>query len=497
MKEKATTKFFNNCKICLLKQSLNDLRVYGRGIGVRQPTIKKKQELIEDIIGVLSGAIVPIEVSKRGAPVKNTSINREFLVEIERIKLTYLNELNEENGASLSMLETPTKDFIIKKPKKESPATLVFEDEAQESDEYFAPIYKGQVVDFNGVMHLLPLDFQTGGETTIIPTRLLKEQDIRVGDVVSCRAKKKDGALIATAILTVNDLVLNSFSRGNFNKDEIVYPTNPLSFIKAGRKNSVFGKYMHWFAPVCKGQRACIVAPPKSGKTTVLLDVLKSVKACNDDVYPMVLLVDQSPETVSKFRTVAPKDSFVYTTYEDDPERQVFAGEFVLERAKRYAECGKNVVLFIDSLNTLASAFNETEASSGGKTLACGLERKTVHYIKKFFGASRAFTSGGSLTIIATLASSTGSPADDVIVGEISGIANAEIALDMQLAMKRCYPALSPTRTHVTNDGNEEFDKLDRSLRQSFLIKYSAEDLLKGLEDSESFEEMYSYLNQR
>ena len=497
MKENATKRFINACKIFLLKQGLNDLRAYGRGIGVEQPTAKKKQELIEDIIGVLTGKIVPIEVSKRGAPVKNASVSAEFMAGIEPIKLNFLNELNEENGVTLPTAMDGGKDFILKKPKKNSPSTLVFEDETQEADEYFAPIYKGQVTDFNGVLHLIPLDFQDGGETIILPNRFVKEQDIRKGDVISCRAKKKDDVLVVTAVLTINELVVNSFTRGDFNKDEIIYPTQPLSFVKEGRKNSVVGKYMQWFAPICKGQRACIVAPPKAGKTTVLYDVLKSIKACNDNVYPMVLLVDQSPETVSKFRAIAPKDSFIYTTYEDEPDRQVFAGDFILERAKRYTECGKHVVLLIDSLNTLATAFNETDASVGGKTLACGLERKTVHYIKKFFGASRAFVDGGSLTIIATLSSSTGSPADDVIVGEISNIANAEIGLDLQLAMKRCYPALNPTRTHVTSDTNDEFNRLDKLLRPTFLEKHGAEDLLKGLETVETYEEMFGYLSQR
>lgn len=493
MKGKAINRFIDTCKIFLQQQGLNDLRAYGRGVGVEKPTAKKKEQLIADIVGVLSGSIVPIEVSKRGAPVKNDAVSPEFLREIERIKLNYLNELNVENGATIED-NLPTKDFEIKKPKKDG-KTLIFKDDAQEVDQYYAPIYKGQVVEFNGVMHLLPTDFKANGETIILPNPLWKEQDVRIGDVITCRAKKKDEVLVATTVLTVNDMVINTFKRGDFEKDEIIYPCKPLSFIKENRKNTTFGKYLHWFAPICKGQRACIVAHPKSGKTTLLYETLKNVKACNNDVEIMALLIDQSPEIVSKFREVASKASFVSTTYEDEPERQVFAGKFLLERAKRCAECGKHVVLFVDSLNALASAFNETEESVGGKTLAGGLERKTVHFIKKFFGASRAFVDGGSLTIIATLSVGTGNPADDIIASEVCKIANAEIALDMQLVMKRKYPALSPTHTRVNNENNEEFEVLDKLLRQSFLTCRTTEDLLEILEKSERYEDVLSAIS--
>lgn len=490
----AVKRFTKNCKEFLIKQGLNDLRAYGRGIGVDKPTTLKKQELIENIIGVLSGAIIPIEISKRGAPVKNDSVKPEFLVGIERIKIAYLNELNAENGATLASIGTSTKDFVIKGTKKDDPTKLVVEDDTQEVEELSTPIYKGQLINLNGVMQLVPLDFQADEEILILPNRFLKEYDLRAGDVVSCRAKKKENVLVATAVLTVNDLVIHSFTRGDFNKSEVAYPSKTISFIKEGRKNSVFSKYMHWLAPICKGQRACLVAPPKSGKTTLLFEMLKSVKSCNPEIEVMALLVDQSPETVSKFRTSIAKDSFIYTTYEDEPERQVFAGDFILERAKRYAECGKDVVLFIDSLNTLARAFNETDASSGGKTLAGGLERKTVHYLKKYFGSSRCFAESGSLTIIATLSSATGNPADEIITAETSNIANAEIVLDLQMAMKRVYPALSPIRTHVSMESNAEFENLDKTFRQVFLSKHKEEELIEVLSKTETYEELLSVL---
>ncbi len=493
MGESAVKKFTNSCKKFLSAQGLHDLRAYGRGIGVEKPTTKKKEELIEDIIGVLTGAVIPIEVSKRGAPVKNDFIKPEFLREMETYKLIYLNELSVENGTTLADMPTSRKDYIIKRPKN-SVTSIVFEDIEQNAEEHFAPIYKGQLANFNGVIQLLPLDCQDNGEMIIVPNRLLKDKDVKTGDIVTCHAQKKDDVLVATALLTVNALVIDSITRGDFNKNEVVYPTVPLAFMQEGRKNSLVGKYFQWLAPICKGQRVSVIAPPKSGKTTVLLEMIQSVKACNPKAEVLTLLVDQSPETVSKFRTVLRQDTLVYTTYEDEPERQVFSGEFVLDRAKRLAECGKDVVVFLDSLNSLGGAFNETEASAGGKTLAGGLERKTVHYLKKYFGASRAFAKGGSLTIIATLASATGNPADEILLAEMSNISNAEIPLDLQLALKRCYPAFAPTRTRVSVDRNEDFERLDKTLRQNFLTQYPTERLLEILDRADTYEELLSLL---
>ncbi len=492
MGESAIKKFTNNCKKCLSAQGLHDLRAYGRGIGVEKPTTKKKEELIDDIIGVLSGRIIPIEVSKRGAPVKNDFVKPEFFMEMEQIKLVYLNELSVENGATLKDIAPSTKtDFTMPRKHGASGTTLVVEDSVQQEDSSTLT-YKGQLVNLNGVTQLVPLDFQENGEIVIIPNRLMKEYGIKTGDVVSCRAKKKDEVFVATTVLTINELVPHSFERKDFNTAEIVYPTKTLSFIRENGQNSVFSKYVHFLAPICKGQRACIVSSPKAGKTTLLYDMIKSVKSCNPKVEIMALLVDQSPETVSKFRGLVPQNTFIYTTYEDEPERQVFAGDFILERAKRYAECGKDVVIFVDSVNALARAFNETDASSGGKTLAGGLERKTVQYLKKYFGSSRTFVEGGSITIIATISSVTGNPADDIICTETCAIANTEIVLDVRQAFKRVYPAIDPAKTRVAVETDRDFERLDKVLRQKFLVKHTVEELLDILERAETYEELFT-----
>lgn len=492
MGEKAMEQLTKDCKAFLSQENVHVLRPYARGIGVNEPTKKKKEELIEQIIGVLGGTIVPVEVSKRGAPVKNKFVPPEFLAKMHDIKMAYLNVLTAENGVYYTD-DDSAPDYLIR-PPKDDPTMLVFQDDTQEVEEHFAPVYRGQLVYFDKVAQLIPLDCQNDGEIIVVSNRLVKDNDLREGDVVTCRAKKKDEVFVATTILTVNELVVDTYTRGHFNTDEVSYPTQNLRFIRDGRKNSTFSKYLQWLAPIKKGQRTCIIAPPKVGKTTLTYELVKSITACNPTATVMVLLVDQSPETVSKFRAAAPQESFVYTTYEDEPDRQVFVGEFLLNRAKRYAEMGRDVVLIVDSLNGLAHAYNETDASTGGKPLAGGLESKTVHYLKKYFGSARVFAKGGSLTIFGALSSATGNPADDIIVSEMKTIANAEIVLDSQLAMKRVYPAIMPALTHVSAENDETFTQADFILRQKFLPSHSVEELLQIISKVETEEELLANL---
>jgi transcription termination factor Rho len=134
--------------------------------------------------------------------------------------------------------------------------------------------------------------------------------------------------------------------------------------------------------------------------------------------------------------------NLVATSYEDDPENHVFVAEFLLKRAKRFAEMGRDVILIVDSLTQIAKAYNETEFCLGGKTLPCGIESKTLHYIKKFFGSSRNFARMGSLSIIATAAMETGDLADDFLRNELFSVANAKIALSDKLARQRVFPAI-------------------------------------------------------
>ncbi len=194
------------------------------------------------------------------------------------------------------------------------------------------------------------------------------------------------------------------------------------------------------FTPIGKGQRALIVAPPKTGKTTLLKEVANAIAANHPEVYLIVLLIDERPEEVTDMqRTV--NAEVIASTFDEPAERHVKIANIVLEKAKRMTECGHDVVIVLDSITRLARAYN-TVAPASGKVLSGGVEANALQKPKRFFGAARNIENGGSLTIIATALTETGSKMDEVIFEEFKGTGNMELQLDRKLANKRIYPAI-------------------------------------------------------
>ena len=194
------------------------------------------------------------------------------------------------------------------------------------------------------------------------------------------------------------------------------------------------------FTPIGKGQRALIVAQPKTGKTTLLKEVANAIAANHPDVYLIVLLIDERPEEVTDMqRTV--NAEVIASTFDEPSERHVKIANLVLEKAKRMTECGHDVVIVLDSITRLARAYN-TVAPSSGKVLSGGVEANALQKPKRFFGAARKIENGGSLTIIATALIETGSKMDEVIFEEFKGTGNMELQLDRKISNKRIYPAI-------------------------------------------------------
>lgn len=194
------------------------------------------------------------------------------------------------------------------------------------------------------------------------------------------------------------------------------------------------------FTPIGKGQRALIVAQPKTGKTTLLKEVANAIAANHPDVYLIVLLIDERPEEVTDMqRTV--NAEVIASTFDEPAERHVKIANLVLEKAKRMTECGHDVVIVLDSITRLARAYN-TVAPSSGKVLSGGVEANALQKPKRFFGAARKIENGGSLTIIATALIETGSKMDEVIFEEFKGTGNMELQLDRKISNKRIYPAI-------------------------------------------------------
>lgn len=253
------------------------------------------------------------------------------------------------------------------------------------------------------------------------------------------------------------------------------------------------------FTPIGKGQRALIVAPPKTGKTTLLKEIANAIAANHPDVYLIVLLIDERPEEVTDMqRTV--NAEVIASTFDEPADRHVRIANIVLEKAKRMTECGHDVVIVLDSITRLARAYN-TVAPASGKVLSGGVEANALQKPKRFFGAARNIENGGSLTIIATALTETGSKMDEVIFEEFKGTGNMELQLDRKLANKRIYPAidlvLSSTRRDDLLLNKVVWDRM-LILRNHIADMNSQEamDLIKGrMKDTKTNEEFLMAMN--
>jgi len=204
------------------------------------------------------------------------------------------------------------------------------------------------------------------------------------------------------------------------------------------------------FCPIGKGQRGLIVAQPKTGKTVLLKDIANAIAANHPEVYMIILLIDERPEEVTDMaRSV--KAEVISSTFDEPAERHVKIASIVLEKAKRMVECGHDVVILLDSITRLARAYN-TVSPASGKVLSGGVDANALHKPKRFFGAARNIENGGSLTIIATALTETGSKMDDVIFEEFKGTGNMELQLDRKLSNKRIYPAVDITASSTRRD---------------------------------------------
>jgi transcription termination factor Rho len=209
-------------------------------------------------------------------------------------------------------------------------------------------------------------------------------------------------------------------------------------------------RLMDLFSPIGKGQRGLIVAQPKTGKTVLLKDVANAIAANHPEVYLIILLIDERPEEVTDMaRSV--RAEVVSSTFDEPAERHVKIANIVLEKAKRMVESGHDVVILLDSITRLARAYN-TVAPASGKILSGGVDANALHKPKRFFGAARKIEHGGSLTIIATALTDTGSKMDEVIFEEFKGTGNMELQLDRKLANKRVFPAIDINASSTRRD---------------------------------------------
>lgn len=287
-------------------------------------------------------------------------------------------------------------------------------------------------------------NFLTSDKDVYVSPTQIRRFNLKTGDKIKGISRlpnegERFGALLY--VLTVNDDEPGvAIRRPNFEDLTPIFPTERLTLEDSPIDLSM--RLIDLIAPIGKGQRGLIVAPPKAGKTTLLKKIANSIETKHPEVEMIVLLIDERPEEVTDMkRSLKGGGEVIYSTFDEQPQHHVKVAEMVLERAERLVEHGRDVVILLDSITRLARAYNLVVPSSG-RTLSGGLDPGALHKPKKFFGAARNIEEGGSLTIMATALVETGSRMDDVIFEEFKGTGNMELHLDRKLSEKRIFPAI-------------------------------------------------------
>ena len=328
-------------------------------------------------------------------------------------------------------------------------------------NEFASELDSGQMA--NGILEVMPdgygfirsANYLPGENDIYVAPSQIRRFNLKTGDIVkgNIRIKtqgEKFGALLF--VKSVNDFRPDEITkRFNFEDMTPIFPNERIRLEKPGAGISM--RVMDLMCPVGKGQRGMIVSPPKAGKTTLMKEVAKSVKANNPEIHLIILLIDERPEEVTDIKEAieGPNVEVIYSTFDELPEHHKRVSEMVIERAKRLVEHKKDVMILLDSITRLTRAYNLTEPSSG-RTLSGGLDPAALHMPKRFFGAARNMREGGSLTILATALIETGSKMDEVVYEEFKGTGNMEMVLDRKLSERRIFPAIDMQRSSTRRD---------------------------------------------
>jgi len=282
-----------------------------------------------------------------------------------------------------------------------------------------------------------------------IKTYALKTGDTICGEIRPPREGEKYFPLVK--VLSINGRTPDSIrDRVPFDFLTPLFPEEKFNLTGNGHDKNLSIRVVDLFTPIGKGQRGLIVAQPKTGKTVLLKDIANAIADNHPEVYMIVLLIDERPEEVTDMERSV-KAEVVASTFDEPAEHHVKVSTMVLEKAKRLVECGHDVVILLDSITRLARAFNTVQPASG-KVLSGGVDANALQKPKRFFGAARNIENGGSLTILATALTETGSKMDDVIFEEFKGTGNLELQLDRKLANKRIFPAVDVTLSSTRRD---------------------------------------------
>ena len=298
-------------------------------------------------------------------------------------------------------------------------------------------------------------NYMPGDNDVYVAPSQIRRFNLKTGDIVEGNIRIRSQNEKFSALLFVKSVngidPEESKRRYNFEDMTPIFPDDRIRLEKPGA--SIAMRVMDLMCPVGQGQRGMIVSPPKAGKTTLMKEVAKSVKANNPDIHLIILLIDERPEEVTDIREAleGPNVEVIYSTFDELPEHHKRVAEMTIERAKRLVESKRDVMILLDSITRLTRAYNLTEPSSG-RTLSGGLDPVALHMPKRFFGAARNMREGGSLTILATALIETGSKMDDVVYEEFKGTGNMEMILNRKLSERRIFPAVDLAKSGTRRD---------------------------------------------
>ncbi|MFM6976871.1 MAG: transcription termination factor Rho [Sphingobacteriaceae bacterium] len=466
------------------KDKLNDmlvpeLREMAMNLGINDADSLRKQELIAQILG-LNGQS-EINAPEENAEGKVRKRIRTTKSDLDKVRVPlddanlFQNNFEEENSAETNS-EIPAENSIAEPVVEDIPAQAPepveppqkFERRQPEPFKPTHPKKEELNLDFDnaiineGILEIMPdgygflrssdYNYLSSPDDIYVSQSQIKLFGLKTGDTVrgSIRPPKEGEKYFPLVrVEAINGRIPAEVrDRVPFDFLTPLFPTERLNlFMDTGNYST---RIIDLFTPIGKGQRGLIVAQPKTGKTMLLKDVANAIAKNHPEVYLIILLIDERPEEVTDMaRSV--RAEVISSTFDEPAERHVKIANIVLEKAKRMVECGHDVVILLDSITRLARAYN-TVAPASGKILSGGVDANALHKPKRFFGAARNIEDGGSLTILATALTETGSKMDEVIFEEFKGTGNMELQLDRKLSNKRVFPAIDLTASSTRRD---------------------------------------------
>ncbi len=416
--------------------TLAQLREIAKAQGVKSVTTKKKDELIE----ILSALDDTYQAEKENAPTPSGPADDQVSVSDRPAKTAPVPEPShsQEHNYERSSARENTRQPRNSGRTFTEPENTSFENN---------PVAHGilEVIPAEGFGFIRSENFLSGNADVYVSHAQIRRFNMRTGDIIEGYIRLNNQTNQSDALLYVKSInglpPIEATKRKRFEDLTPIFPNERIR-LETDRK-AIPTRIMDIVSPIGKGQRGMIVAPPKTGKTTLLKQIAEAITKNYPEMNLVILLIDERPEEVTDIKESITGENVevIYSTFDELPEHHKRVSEMVLEHAKRLVEHKKDVCILLDSITRLARAYNLTVAPSG-RTLSGGLDPAALYMPKKFFGAARNMREGGSLTVLATALVDTGSRLDDMVFEEFKGTGNMELVLDRSLSEKRIFPAL-------------------------------------------------------